>query len=148
MAAVVYTNPETGYRAWDVPSWCNDPVLAIPAHISYAAGGDCFPVTQQQQAETTLSNMGGAAASNPQVAAQIQGYANIPITDPFYCQVDPEGCAAYKASQANPTCTSVFGVGPSGQFLCDTTGNPAGVSNFWLVAAAAGAVVLLFLVRR
>ena len=144
MASVVYTNPETGYQAWDVPSWCNDPVLAIPAHLSYAAGGACAPPTPQQIAETTLSNMGAAAAANPTVAAQVQTIANVPPTDPFYCQADPQACAAYSVSQNNPGCSSIFGVGTSGQFLCSAS--PLGVSNVWLVAGAA-LVVLMFLRR-
>jgi hypothetical protein len=143
VASVVYTNPETGYRAWDVPSWCNDLVLSIPAHLSAAAGGACAPPTPDQIAETTMSNMGGAAASNPAVAQQVQAIANLPPTDPYYCQADPEGCAAYASYQSNPTCSTIFGVGTSGQFLC---GTPLGFSNVWLIAGAA--VILLFLVRR
>lgn len=136
-AVVVYTNPATGYKAWDVPGWCQ----YVPALF---APNTCQPPTPAQIAETTMSNMGAAAASNPAVAQQIATIANAPPTDPLYCQADPAGCAAYQQAIASPGCSSIFGTdNPIGQWVCSS--NPLGFSNWWWLV---GGFVLLLAVRR
>ena len=140
-ATVVYTNPETGYHAWDVPGWCQ----YVSAFAINTFGIDaCKPPTPGQIAETTKSNMGAAAANNPAVAQQIDTIANASPTDPYYCQADPEGCAAYGAAITNPSwCTSIFGAGSTGQAVCGASF--PGISNVWMIATG---VLLAFLVLR
>jgi hypothetical protein len=129
---------------WDVPSYCQY-ISGFAAN--YLGFDQCLPPTPTQIAETTLSNMGAAAANNPAVAQKIQEYADKSPTDPFYCQADPEACAAYKVATNSPGCSSIFGTGQLGQFACGNGTNPLGVPNYWLFIAVGG-VILLLLIRR
>jgi hypothetical protein len=135
VAVVVYTNPETGYNAWDVPGWC--PIYPSVLNLLDA----CKPPTPAQIQETTLSNMGAAAAANPAVAAKVQAIASAPPTDPFYCSADPQGCADYKQFVTSPTCSALLGT--SG--ICSLF-DVSNTSNLLLFAGAA--LVVLLLVRR
>lgn len=107
-ATVVYTNSETGYRAWDVPGWCSYTPFSSFMQT-------CQPPTPAQISETNMSNMGAAAANNPAVAQQIQAISNAPPTDPLYCQADPQGCTEYGQAINNPTISAIFGTGTVGQ---------------------------------
>ena len=138
MAVVVYTNPATGYKAWDVPGWCS----YVPALF---APQSCQPPTPAQIAETTMSNMGGAAASNPAIVQQIQAIANLPPTDPYYCQADPQGCAEYGAAINNPQwCNDIFGTGGFGQGVC-SAGIPGIPNIVWIMG---GLLLVLMVVKR
>jgi hypothetical protein len=148
MATVVYTNPETGYRAWDVPVWCT----YYPS-VGLQFLSTCQPPTPAQVAETTLSNMGAAAAANPSVAQQIQTISQGSPTDPFYCQADPQGCADYRNWLANPALATALGPSAAGtvasvsEFLNPANpSSPLNLNNVLLFGGAA--LLILFLVRR
>jgi hypothetical protein len=146
MAVVVYTNPATGYRAWDVPGWCQW-FDYYPSIWGVYFKNTCAPPTPEHIQETTLSNMGAAAASNPAVAAKVDAIASASPTDPFYCQADPQGCADYGAFVTSPTCSALLGTGSLPQSICNfNLASPAGSIPLLLIAGAG--LVLLMLVRR
>ena len=148
MAVVVYTNPATGKNAWDVPGWCGWYPSVLTTYLDA-----CQPPTPAQIAETTLSNMGAAAATNPTVAAQIQTIASASPTSPQYCQADPQGCADYANWLANPTLATLIGPGAAGAFSTvsdifnpSNPSSPLNIGNLLLIGG--GVLVLLVLLRR
>lgn len=120
--------------ACNPPDWCNGSTLAslIPACQT------CTP------SEMVSSDVG--PAMTPENVASAQAAAT--KDEQSLCAQDPAGCAAYNASVNSPNCTALFGTGGFGQFMCGSGDPTAPGFPGWILAVAAGGILLLVALKK
>lgn len=111
--------------------------------------GDWFdackvPTAAQQAAvvKTDIEKAAGAGTPqyNPDLAAE--QYAEYLKDTEAYCQVHPDECAQYTAAGEHPTCSALFGAGPTAAAFCK---NPGG---YLILGGAALFGIILLATRR